>query len=220
MLKIAQRTLILMVLITIMLLVSSCAANKMKVSPQVQVENEINKWQSFHMEGMAEVNVSSFAIRKYFICQKYTHSLQFDMVDTGLLGAEPAPLVTIKVDSLLTIDSPYHEVIQRMFAKIGMKQMNLSPYLDFKTLFKDKIPGIVSTQQTIIGNYEFKFNKKMQLIQILSQDKNQNITVQYRKNQPNLIVADIKKLAKVRMQVEQFVNTSCCDSLMNLPQNK
>ncbi len=212
-----QRTLISATIFVCMILLSSCALNNTKISPQVQLENEINKWQSFHMEGMAEISISSFVIRKYFICQKYTHSVQFDLVNSGLLGAEPAPFVSIKVDSLLTIESPYRDMIQSMFNRSGFKQSNLSHYLDFKTVLKDKMPEIVSTGKTTIGTFEFRFFKNMQLSQIISQDKKQNIMIQYRNNEPSVINIEINKLGNIRMQVEQFVNTSCCDSLATLP---
>lgn len=203
-----------------MILLCSCSVNKVTVSPQEQLEKEINKWQSFHMEGMAEINISSFAVRRYFICQKYSHSLQFDLVNTGLLGAEPAPLVTIKVDTLLTIDSPYQEMVQDVLARLGLKQVDYTRYLDFKELLKDKKAEIIGTRKTTIENYDLIFNKKMQIIQITSHNQKQNVTVQYRKSEPKLVTVDIRKLAKIRLQVEQFVNTSCCDTLMNLPQNQ
>jgi hypothetical protein len=207
---------ILLLLCSIMIILSSCANNKVKRTPREMLENEVSKWQSFHMEGIAEIDVSSFAVRKYFICQKYSHSLQFDMVNSGLAGADPKPLVSIKIDSLLTIDSPYQEMIQSMFIRTGLKQMNLSQYLDFNRIFKDKMPEILSTGKTVVGNFEFRFAKNMKLSQIISHDKKQNITIQYRKENPNIIIVDISKLAKIRMQVEQFIDTTCCDSLANI----
>jgi hypothetical protein len=208
------------VLFSIMIILSSCAGNKVILSPQLQLEKEITKWQSFHMEGIAEVDVSSFAVRKYFICQKYSHSLQLDLVNSGLMGAEPTPLVSIKVDSLLTIDSQYQEMIQSMFIRSGLKQMNLYQYLDFNAMFKDKKLEIINTGKTTVGNFEFQFQKNMQLTQIISRDKKQKISIQYRKDEPSIITIDISKLAKIRLQVEQFVNTSCCDSLVNINPNQ
>jgi hypothetical protein len=200
-----------------MVLISSCAINKAKQTPREQLEKELNKWQSFHMEGLAEINISSFVVRKYFICQKNSNFLQFDLVNSGLMGAEPAPLVSVKIDSLLTIDSPYQEMVQAMFNRMGLRHMNLKQYLDFNMMFKDKIPEIMNTGQTSIGNFEIKFDKNMQLKQIISKDHKQNITFQYRNGEPTQIIANITKLAKINLQVEQFVNTSCCDSLEKLP---
>lgn len=217
--KVLQPLISIMIVGTLTIMLCSCAANRAKLSQQAQLEKEISRWQSFHMEGMAEINVNSFVIRKYFVCQKYSHSLQFDLVNSGLLGAEPAPLVHIQVDSMMTIDSPYKDMIQAMFKRTGLKQMDLSRYLDFKTIFNDKTSEIINTGKTTLGSYDFQFKKNMQLEQIVSHDQKQTITFEYRHGAPSLIIADITKLAKIRMQVEQFVDTSCCDSLTNLPDN-
>ena len=184
------------------------------------LSREISKWQNFHMEGLAELNVSSLAVRKYFVFQKNTHSIQLDLLNSGLMGNEPTPLATIKVDSVLTIDSKYHDLIQAMFIRSGMGRMNLSPYLDFDALLQERKTEIITTHMTTIHDYDFKFNGKMQLIQVVSHDKNQNMQIQYKKDQPELIIVDMKKMARIRLQVEQFVNTSCCGSSDTTQQNE
>jgi hypothetical protein len=200
-----------------LVLLSSCAANKATLNPQAQLEKELNKWQSFHMEGIAEIQASAFSIRKYYVVQKYSKSIQLDIVNSGLMGAQPTPLLSVKVDSTLTIESPYQDMIQAMFKRSGLNRVNLQKYLDFKSIFRDSYPEIISTGKTTLGNFEFKFTKDMMLYQIISKDKKQKIDIIYRDGKPHIINIEMDKLANIQMQVEQFVNTTCCDSLINSP---
>jgi hypothetical protein len=117
----------------------------------------------------------------------------------------------MRLDSLLTINSPKYPAAEALARRAGLFDTDLTIYLDFTKLLQDKLPEIIQTGRTTKNKLVFVFNKRMQLTDIHSLDEKQQIRISYRKDEPSEILFKINKLGEIRLQVEQFMSTACCE---------
>ena len=67
---------------------------------------ELDKWNTFQMEGVAEIYQDELVLRKYFKAQKNPQALRIDLIESGLLGIHPTPFASIYADTSLTMRTP------------------------------------------------------------------------------------------------------------------
>ncbi|MDX9976673.1 MAG: hypothetical protein RBS16_01430 [Candidatus Cloacimonadales bacterium] len=160
---------------------------------------ELKRWQSFKMEGIAEVQLKMFTFRKNFVVTKDTEAMRIDVLDSGIFGLGSSN-ISIYIDSemnvfgylgkqYMEIDDLPHELKHIYLWLNNATIEDLSPYLD----------EILETNSVTRDSTVFKFTNQIRLKEIHSQkhDLKTNIDYDYSENINNIALS--------------YKNTKFCD---------
>ncbi len=124
--------------------------------------DELSRWQSFKMEGLAEVQFKMFVFRKNFVVSKNKEAMRFDMLDSGVFGMG-ASNISVYMDSTmqiyglwgrnsLEIEAP--DLLQSMYQWTNNLEIDdLDPYLN----------DILEKNEFTKDGVRFVFNEQMRL---------------------------------------------------------
>jgi len=158
----------------------------------------LQKWESFQLEGIVEVNYKIFSFRKNIVLRKKNDLFRSDIFDAGLFGLAPTPFLSIYIDSLLTIRlAGKDELIE-----IPPEELNKDfPYfkylLDLKEI-KNHKQQIIDNGKLEIDDLTFHFSKNMEITQIQNVSKNFSVLLTYGKELEEIsLFADNKVIADI-----------------------
>ena len=157
-----RKVLIILNFSLLLLLFSGCSfLPKQSDKTELLIEN-FAKYQNFKLEGVASINYKQFVFRKMIFMERDEKIISINMLDSGVMGMNPAPFASVNIDSVITVS---------MFGKtetLPFSNQRITAYLT--TTF------ILENAKSISENLEYKrdnicinWNDKMQITQINSQ---------------------------------------------------
>ncbi|MBN1327154.1 MAG: hypothetical protein JW996_04325 [Candidatus Cloacimonetes bacterium] len=170
-----------LLLIFLIISISACSI-LLKHDPEANrklLEANLEKWKSFRIDGIIEINHNQYSLRKNFSMRKNPAAVRADIFDTGLLGLRPTPFLSVYMDTLiylrdqektgLTILTPEELIADYPY-------LNILQAID---LLDDHQNEIVKNKKITQENVSFVFNSKMELIEIDYLEKDIRILLEY-----------------------------------------
>lgn len=186
---------LLFLLLVLLVLLTSCVSKKAAVAIKypkkvLLASDELQRWQSFKMEGIAEVQFKMFTFRKNFVLSKNKEALRFDLLDSGIFGFASSN-ISIYVDS----DMQVYGYLGKKFIEIddlpeGLRDVytwfNNADIDDFQPYYDD----LFENNSFDKDGTSFAFTNKMRLKEInnASNDLRVNIDYDYGDNISNLAI--------------------------------
>ncbi len=171
-----------LLLIIIILLLISCATifKPEKQENELLLSENLEKWNTFRIDGIIEYNHKQFSFRKNISIRKKSNVIRLDIFDSGIFGLRPTPFISAYLDTLLlmrTPDSP--DLIRISKEEFADDFKYLDIFLGLSTLFEHK-SEIINSRKVIFDNgLEFLFNKNLCLGKIIDKSMNSNIIFFY-----------------------------------------
>ena len=174
--------------ILLALFLTSCALFVPREIPKEKLLlTHLQGWEIFQLDGIAEISVSQFRLRKNIFVIKTPEALNISLFDSGLFGLRPTPFLSIEIDSLVSLNLP-----------AGIEQMmeDIPTESDFVTVKKinDLIETLKSSKRNIVrdGRIEmnkvvFVFNDKMQIDYLQYREDDNDIKVQFQYRRDDVI---------------------------------
>ncbi|HPK41078.1 MAG TPA: hypothetical protein PKZ69_05595 [Candidatus Cloacimonadota bacterium] len=186
---------LLFLLLVLLVLLTSCVSKKAAVAIKypkkvLLASDELQRWQSFKMEGIAEVQFKMFTFRKNFVLSKNKEALRFDLLDSGIFGFASSN-ISIYVDS----DTQVYGYLGKKFIEIDdlpeslrdvYTWFNNADIDDFQPYYDD----LFENNSFDKDGTSFAFTNKMRLKEInnASNDLRVNIDYDYGDNISNLAI--------------------------------
>ncbi|MBN2830248.1 MAG: hypothetical protein JXR56_08005 [Candidatus Cloacimonetes bacterium] len=171
----------LLIIAFLLLILSGCSIFQTGFkSERKALEHNLSLWESFHMDGIVEVNYQAFSIRKNFALNKDGNEFHFTVFNAGLMGLNPKPLLKVDYVDSLTIDtSGFPGLSDSLPANIHIEELpfdfSVSKYL------LPKSDEIMLNKKALLKKMEFNFNNKMQLSYVTFSKKDK-VTFEYEFN--------------------------------------
>ncbi len=150
-------------LVLLLVILTGCATLPKPVNKRDLLLKNTNKWSNFSLEGIANINYKQLTFRKMILIKKNNDSFLANIIDSGVMGMNPTPFASIKIDSSLTVSMMGNS------QKIPISSQLISSYFNSDFVMKH--------QNEIIKNLEYQteqvsiyWNEEMQVIRISSQD--------------------------------------------------
>ncbi len=191
------------------LLLTGCS---LFVEPDIPGEqlllNHLQNWQNFRLEGIAEISVNHLRLRKNIHIVRNEEVFKLSIIESGIFGLRPAPLLSIVVDSTLTVSSP--EEMHKMLGELPADSdlLNIEDINNIITTLKENRDLILRDGRVKINQTEFVFNDKMQFDRISTKDKAERellITFHYRRDDTlNRIVVHAQDQQLLEISVDRM----------------
>lgn len=170
---------IILSLVMITLITGCSIFSPRDISKETLLLNHLQGWEKFRLDGIAEVTISQFRIRKNIQIIKTAERLNIALYDSGIFGLRPTPFLSTEIDSSFSMNLPQGlddlaEDFTPETAGINIDMINEL----FNTL-RNRKTAIVRDGRTSIGQAEIIFNDKMQIDNLLLHHDEANIKIEY-----------------------------------------
>ena len=157
---------ILLFVIIIILLAGCSVFQRRDVPRETLLLNHLQNWRVFELNGIAEINVSHFRLRKNLYVNKSEDALRISLHDSGIFGLRPTPLLSIEIDSTMTMSLP--EEIERMMGDIPSESDQVTGATLNRAIkwLEDNRRTIIRDKRIQQKDVELLFNDLMQIEQI------------------------------------------------------
>ncbi len=192
----------------LILTLSSCALIPQpgRAAKEKLLIEHLRGWNEFQLEGIVEANYNSFSFRKSILIRKNNDAFRLDVFDSGFMGLNPTPFISIYMDSTLVIRPPFSKEVLSA-EKAGLKELNSTAFLfDLNDIIHHK-QKIVSQQILEFPEYKIHFTDKMQIDKIMLKQKPVEILFSYidKLNQIS-ITNDNKQVANIQIDKIEYKN--------------
>ncbi len=200
------------------LILAGCASLG-RPSPEARLRSELQRWQNFSAAGVVQASHSGLALRKMFVLAKTPGAVRLDVLDGGVLGINPEPLVSLYLGDYLAVKAPVMPAMENVFLD-GIQFGNpLGTLANPDSLIARYGAAIIRDRKLTIDKTVLTFNDAYQLTVIQETGTPFRIDVSYnRKGDPD----QVKVVADAKTSVELFVDSiSYGDArIVPLPRNE
>ncbi|MGC9362071.1 MAG: hypothetical protein ACP5F3_03990 [Candidatus Syntrophosphaera sp.] len=153
------------VLLSIMILASSCASIK-PVDKATLLRAELGKWENFSSDGIVELTNGGLTLRKMFVLSKTRDEARLDIVDGGVFGLNPNPLISLYLGDYAAIRSPNMPQLEALATLLPDPGKYLGSLGRPDSLFTAYGDQIIDTGKLVLGDTELAFSDNMRLEKI------------------------------------------------------
>jgi hypothetical protein len=178
-------------LILLLLSMIICLPLWSKTTPAGQLAANLEKWQSFRWEGIVQVQSSALSLRKNFVLAKTADALRLDVLDSGVLGLNAQPLVSLYLGGTAILSAPTVEQLQGIDLNWFLPPGTVQSLVHFTDSLMVLQKDILTYKKAQTGKAEYVFDNKYRLSGINSPATGLNATIHYNNNsQPSKITIE------------------------------
>jgi hypothetical protein len=182
---------------------AGCATLPKVVQQEILLLEHLQSWENIRIDGIIEANYKRFAFRKNITIRKNEEILKIDVYDTGLFGMHPTPFISAFLDSVLVFEMPDQPKPVVIYPK---DLPDIPSFLHPVTLYEHK-DQIINDHKIHIGNVEFTFSEKMQIIKIEDKDADFKIKFEYQDELVEIIFyKEDKEIANIQIDKITYKN--------------
>jgi hypothetical protein len=188
----------------ILLLLSGCSIFQTGIkSEKKALEYNLTLWDSFHMDGIVEVNYQAFSLRKNFAINKEGNTFDLTVFNSGLMGLNPKPLLKVEYADSLIIDASGLAVFSESIPnRMSIDELPID--LSISKYLLPKSDEIILNKKVVYEEVELIFNDLMQLSKI-NLDKEVGLSFEYDLHKmPSKIFAVYKDKKLVTLEIDNF----------------
>ncbi len=157
------------ILLVTIFLASSCASLK-PWDKEALLKSELEKWENFSSEGVLEANHEGLTLRKMFVLSKTRDEARLDILDGGVFGMNPNPLISVYLGDYTAIRSPSMSQLEAFTALIPSPRSFLNLLGNADSLFAAHGSEILETGRLRLGDTELVFSEEMRLTGIAGKE--------------------------------------------------
>jgi hypothetical protein len=169
------------VLLAVMILASSCASFR-PLDKASLLKAELEKWENFSSDGIFQASHEGFTLRKIYILNKTKDELRLDVVDGGVFGINPNPLISVYLGDYLAITSPTMPQLEVFAALLPDPGDYLKPLGRPDSLFAAHGREIMDTGKLALEGIELAFSENMQLDNLTKPGSGIRMDISYTKH--------------------------------------
>jgi hypothetical protein len=172
----------------LLLLILVCFSNILaaKSKAEKQLQTNITQWAAFQAEGSILVNYPPYAIRKFFVFARDASAARLDILDSGLIGFNPAPMVTLYLQDKIILSAPGIKELQGIDPNWYIPAGTTQKLLALTDSLFAHSAEILAKRQAVINGITLSFDKKYRLSALLYPQYKVSAKVEYtRKNKPS-----------------------------------
>lgn len=186
------------------LLLTSCATFRAP-TPQDILRAELLKWKNFSAEGVMEVNYSFISLRKMFSVNKTGDEFRLDMLDGGIMGINPEPLMSLYMGPYLSLKIPIYPDLEQIAASLDIQSNPLAFLKDTDGIVSRYGNEIIANHKVSIGDADLSFNDRLQLTRIDIRDMDSYLEVAYsKKGDPDIVTFNLENKASLKLFVDSI----------------
>jgi hypothetical protein len=194
---------------------SACSSIKelTRMQKEALVRANLSYLNNFKSEGILEVAIKGFSLKKEFVLKKNSDSIRLDVIDSGIMSLLPSPFATFYAKDKILLTN-YNK---GFFPDLVMDEFPLKEFLDFDKLPQGIIDEIVTNRKFTIAIIQFEFDELYRMQKILV---NGNlITFKYQGNTLTRVELNSSK-ADVNIDFDSFENGDFAIKALELNNNK
>jgi hypothetical protein len=174
-----------LLIITLIMLMSMSLSLYAKTKAVKQLEQNLQQWEQFRWQGILQVQSSAFSIRKNFVLSKNSEALRLDVLDSGVMGLQAKPLVTLYIKDSIQFEAPTIKELIGIDLNWFVPKSMVQTMLNFTDSLKTKEQEIISTKKVTTDKTVFTFDKKLRLTTVANKASGFEAHIIYnRHNQP------------------------------------
>ncbi len=194
------------ILLTVMLAVISFGLQA-KTSKVAKLENNLKQWEQFRWQGIVQVESSAFSLRKNFVLAKNEEALRMDVLDSGVLGLQAKPLVTIYIKDRIELEAPTIKQLAGIDPNWFLPPGALKGMINFTDSLRNRSSEIISKRKLELDAALFTFDKNYRLSNIKSEMTSLELAITYnRRNQPTKVIIKRRdeRLAELQINEQKY----------------
>ncbi len=164
-----------------LLLLSACAAPNSRQAEK-RLLHELKKWESFSSYGVAEVSYKGLSLRKMFNAAKNHGTLRLDIIDGGIMGITPEPLISIYVGEYLALKSSLLPMLEQINPSMLIPSDGLAMFGNADSLFSKHGSEIIQNRKLQLGEIQLSFLSDYRLDTVYDPISKANIQAIYNSN--------------------------------------
>ncbi len=188
----------------LVLLLSACAT----VKPQddsARLRAELKKWENFSFDGIVQVNYTGFSLRKMFVISKTQTEARFDIIDGGVMGLNPKPLVSAYIGDYLAVESPYFPQLEKLMRSSKVSPLSLKSLANTDSLLALYQDTIIRERKLSLANTELLFSPNLQLEKITDLKSKAEVAITYTsKGDPDKVMIRLDDKTSLELMVDRI----------------
>ncbi len=178
-----------------------------KSKKQKQLDGNLRQWEQFRWLGIIQVESSLFSMRKNFVLAKDRDELRMDILDSGVLGLQAKPLVSVYVKDRIVLEAPTIKQLSKLDPNWFIPGGAVGSLIHFTDSLQARSAEILANRTTEIADAVFGFDKKFRLNRIANDDLVLEARILYnRRGKPTrmLISHAGTKLAELQINKQEY----------------
>ncbi len=155
----------IIILLLLVLLLMGCSSLKELTNRQKEelVRANLSYLNKFKSEGVLEVSIKGFSLKKEFVLKKNQNSLRLDVIDSGIFSLLPSPFATLFAKDNIVITN-YNK---GLLPDLVLDKFPLKEFLDLEKLPQGIIDEIVKNRKFALAIIQFEFDELYRMNKIL-----------------------------------------------------
>jgi hypothetical protein len=145
-----------------LILLTACSGIK-QADQKAVLRAEIAKWQNFRADGVIQVSNQGLSMRKFFVLNKTSGAIRLDVLDGGVFGLSPTPLISAYLGEQFVFQAPTLQKLESMVPDSLDQAFSLSLLSDPDSLVSLYGDEIIATRKLLSDNIELGFSDKLRL---------------------------------------------------------
>lgn len=178
-----------------------------KTGKAAKLETNLKQWEQFRWQGIVQVESSAFSLRKNFVLAKNEEALRMDVLDSGVLGLQAKPLVTIYMKDRIELEAPAIKQLAGIDPNWFLPPGALKGMINFTDSLRSRSSEIISKRKLELDAALFTFDKNYRLSSIKSDLTGLELNISYnRRNQPTKVIIKRRdeRLAELQINEQKY----------------
>lgn len=166
------------IIILILALLAGCSGN-LRLSEAAKLKRELRKFENFSGSGIVELSAFGFSLRKPFTIAKSLDQMRLDVVEGGIFGASPSPLISVYLGQYLALKSTLMPALEalNLADKLPAQPSALFNTADY--IFARYGQEIMQNKAVVRDSLHITFRKNYELESIVDHQSNTRIDAKY-----------------------------------------
>lgn len=192
-----MKKIVILLVLTFLLLACSSIKELTNKQKEELVRTNLSYLNNFKSEGVLEVIIKGFSLKKEFVLKKRNDSLRLDVLDSGIMSLLPSPFATLYVKDEILLTN-YNK---GFFPDLILEKFPLKEFFDLDKLPQGIIDEIVNNRSFAIAFIQFQFDELYRLNKIML---NENV-INFNYSSNDLIRIELNSSkADVRIDFDSF----------------
>jgi hypothetical protein len=166
----------------------------------MQLQQGIDIWHNFRLDGVASINFSGFNLYKNITMTNNQDSLKIVLYESGIFGSSPKPFAQLAITDSVALQLPFGMVIDnKTLQNISHDKLlaNMIAPSDYQEIIEN---GKLIKEKTVIS-----FNEQMQISEIFYGISEFKLNIEYDlENKPVVISGYDKKKLLFQIEIDKF----------------
>ena len=159
-----------------------------KAHPAQLLEANLNTWEQFRWQGVVQVKHEALTARKFFTLAKNTEALRLDIIDSGVMGLNSMPILSLYIKDKIALEAPTIKQLQGLDPNWYITPDKYKPFFAMSSEFRTNSAEIIANHKLSLKGQTYFFDKKYRLTLIKIPLLKMEAKIEYKKKyQPDKV---------------------------------